>query len=151
MHLFPYFLGCRNRNRRRNSFVRKCCYSNLPVWVGKIRIATISNQTASTCISVSTPSSDTYSYKIFAIFNVIFSSFVSVDIMVYNCASVSIFLGCRNRNRRRNSFVRKCCYSNLPVWVGKIRIATISNQTASTCISVSTPSSDTYSYKIFQF
>ena len=93
MHLFPYFLGCRNRNRRRNSFVRKCCYSNLPVWVGKIRIATISNQTASTCISVSTPSSDTYSYQILQFCNVIFSSFVSVHIMVYNCASVFIFFG----------------------------------------------------------
>ena len=84
-------------------------------------------------------------------FYVIFCSFVSVSIMVYNCASGCIFLGCRNRNRSRSSFVWKCCYSNLPVWVGKIRIATISKKTASTSIFVSTPISYTYSYKIFHF
>ena len=81
----------------------------------------------------------------------IFSSLVSVHIMVYNCTSCLYIFGCRNRNRSRNSLVWKCRYSNLPVWVGKIRIATISNKTTSTSISICAPTSYTYSYKIFHF
>ena len=74
---------------------------------------------------------------------------VSAHIMVYNFTSVSNFWGWRNRNRSRNNLVWKYCYSNLHVWVGKIRIATISNKTASTSISVSSLISYTYSYKYF--
>ena len=63
------------------------------MWVGKTRIATISNKIISTSISVSSLLSYTYSYKYFNFFYFIFSSLVSVHIMVYKLTSVSNFLG----------------------------------------------------------
>ena len=90
--------------------------------------------------------------QIFQFFHFIFYSLVSVHIMVYKFTSVSKFLGGKeNRNRSRSNLVWKYCYSNLPVWVGKIRIATISNKIISTSISFSSLLSYTNSYKYFNF
>ena len=47
------------------------------------------------------------------IFDFIFSSLVSVHIMVFNYTSFYYFW-CRNITRSRNSLVWNCCYSNLP-------------------------------------
>ena len=72
---------------------------------GKIRMATISNKTASTSISFSAPTLYSYRYKIFQF--LIFSSLslVSVHIMVFNYTSFYYFLRRRNINRSRNSLV----------------------------------------------
>ena len=129
---------CRNKNRGRSSFLWNCCYSNLPNPHGKIRIATFSNKTTSTSISISAPQkyanrctvihhyTDTYKRR-------------EDNIKMKYFVRISVGNWCRNKNRGRSSFVWNCCYSNLPNPHGKIRIATYSDKTTSTSISISAP------------
>ena len=129
---------CTNRNRGRSSFVWNCCYSNLPNPHGKIRIATFSNQTISTSISISSHpkiyETDVQLYTI--IWALTKEEKIRLKKLKY-FVRISVRCWCTNRNRGRSSFVWNCCYSNLPNPHGKIRIATFSNQTISTSISIS--------------
>ena len=98
---------CRNKNRGRSSFVWNCCYSNLPNPHENIRIATFSNKTTSTSISISAPQkyanrctvihhyTDTYKKRE-----------DNIKKMKY-FVRISVRNWCRNKNRGRSSFVWK--------------------------------------------
>ena len=109
-------------------------------------MATISNKTASTSISVSAPNLTLIHTKYFN-FGFIFSSLVSVHIMVFNYTSFYFFGGAEKKIEIETVWFEIVAIQIFPrrVWKsylllhGKIRMATISNKTASTSISVSAP------------
>ena len=116
-----YYFWCRNINRSRNSLVWNCCYSNFPQKCleelsALTREDSNVNNFKQDCFylyfSFCTNSSLLFIHNI-SIFNFIFSSLVSVHVMVFNYTSFYYFW-CRNINRSRNSLVWNCCYSNLP-------------------------------------
>ena len=113
---FDYF-WCRNINRSRNSLVWNCCYSN-PPHVGLEELSAITQKDSNVnhfkqdCFylyfSFCTNTLLLFIQNI-SIFHFIFSSLVSVHIMVFNYTSFYYFW-CRNITKSRNSLVWNCYY-----------------------------------------
>ena len=108
-----YYFWCRNINRSRNSLVWNCCYSNLP----QVCLEELSALTREDSNGNNFKQDCFYLYFSFctktlllfiqniSIFDFIFSSLVSVHIMVYNYTCFYVYFWCRNINRSRNSLV----------------------------------------------
>ena len=116
-----YYFWCRSINRSRNGLVWNCCYSNFPQ-KGLEELSALTREDSNVnnfkqdCFYLQfsfCTNTLSYSYKIFQFFYFIFSSLVSVHIMVFNYTSFYYFC-CRNINKSRNSLIWNCCYSNLP-------------------------------------
>ena len=161
-----YYFWCRNINRRRNSLVWNCCYSNFPQ-VGLEELPAVTREDSNfndfkqDCFylkfSFCTNTLLLFIQKI-SIFDFIFSSSVSFHIMMFNYTSY-YFFGAETLIEEETVWFEIVAIQIFPKWVwksylllqGKIRMSTISYKITSTSNSVSAPTLYSYSYKIFSF